>query len=105
MAEWNVDRNWALHQSNGAVVSLSLVQAGTNISSGTASHSNVSSQSVTGSVNGDFLFLSIDWNNSTFGEYHGRFSPDGRLSGITFDVQNPGSQATWAADKRFTKNA
>jgi hypothetical protein len=25
--------------------------------------------------------------------------PDGRLSGVTFDIDNPGSQATWFAHK------
>jgi hypothetical protein len=46
--------------------------------------------------------LDITWSNAR-GRYEGTFHPDGTLTGITFDIQHPQSQATWFCDfgKKF----
>jgi hypothetical protein len=46
--------------------------------------------------------LNITWPQAR-GRYEGTFQPDGTLTGVTFDVQHPSSQATWFGgfDKKF----
>ena len=46
----------------------------------------------------DGFVYTVDWNNNgRGGQYSGTFDGEGRLSGVTFDIDNPGSQATWFA--------
>ena len=53
--------------------------------------------------------LRVDWNNFTEGEYSGTFGVENpqhgaSLGGITFDVNNPQSQALWnSGSKRFRR--
>lgn len=46
--------------------------------------------------------MNITWSSAR-GRYEGTFQADDSLSGVTFDVQHPDSQATWfsAFDKKF----
>ena len=55
---------------------------------------------------GSTITLMINWSDGNRGEYHGTFSPflpglGSRLTGYTFDVRSPNSQATWRSDDYF----
>ncbi|MEV4002922.1 hypothetical protein [Actinomadura sp. NPDC049753] len=41
------------------------------------------------------------WFNGTRGRYDGSLGGDRRLSGITFDLNHPSSQATWSTSRTF----
>ncbi|GJE42064.1 hypothetical protein [Methylobacterium soli] len=97
----NVGGNWNAVQSNGPIVNFRLQQNDDRLQ-GVGTHSN---GSVSGTGNGSvsdtgFLFV-IDWSNGSKGEYNGSFGLDGRLTGITFDRNQPDSQATWHSTKVF----
>ena len=52
-----------------------------------------------GQLTGNAFLFTVDWNNNgKGGQYSGTFDGEGRLSGVTFDIDNPGSQATWFAN-------
>ena len=48
-----------------------------------------------GRLNGDELEFRVRWPSNAVGQYVGRFDGSGRLTGFTFDVAHPTSQATW----------
>jgi hypothetical protein len=113
----NVSGNWQIVQSNGYKVNVSINQPVEVLEepppvgelrlltdgalTGTADEitprgTDVSQQNpVTGQLNGDSFEILVDWRNGTKGQYSGTFDPVGNLTGVTFDVDHPGSQATW----------
>jgi hypothetical protein len=110
----DVSGSWEIVQSNGFRVAVNINQPvetplGPNgplrlltdgLLTGTADEitprgTDVSHQSLTGELIGDSFEIVVDWNNGTKGQYSGTFDPAGNLSGVTFDVNHPGSQATW----------
>ena len=51
------------------------------------------------------VFVEVKWNGGPRGEYHGDLGLDGSLVGITFDANNPGTQAVWhSRTKNFNNN-
>jgi hypothetical protein len=46
-------------------------------------------------IEGDRFAVTVEWELGGVGRYVGQRDPDGRLSGTTFDLNNPQSQATW----------
>lgn len=95
----DVRGKWDLHQSNGFTL-----------------HMEVDGQDRDGTFNGkanvhgkagftDLADTRATDDEITFlmgrGRYVGRFDFQGRLTGTTFDTQNPGSQATWFTEKLF----
>ncbi|MCX5195698.1 hypothetical protein OOK31_17605 [Streptomyces sp. NBC_00249] len=54
-----------------------------------------------GSVDGQQIYFVIAWSHGPVGRYTGKRGPDGRLSGTTYDLTNPSSQATWRTEQRF----
>ncbi|MEU9717667.1 hypothetical protein [Streptomyces sp. NPDC047976] len=54
-----------------------------------------------GSVDGQQIYFVIAWSHGPVGRYTGTRGPDGRLSGTTYDLTNPSSQATWRTERRF----
>lgn len=58
-----------------------------------------------GQVDDRSFMFTVDWhNNGNGGQYSGHFGPNGRLTGVTVDLDNPTSQATWFSKKRFTRS-
>lgn len=92
---------WQLVQSNDATPTLNVTQDGSGRLFGTASYSNVVGTIETGSVDGSSISFTIGWSNGTRGRYTGSLGFDRRLSGTTFDLNNPGSQATWFTPRTF----
>ncbi|QES48357.1 hypothetical protein DEJ50_11520 [Streptomyces venezuelae] len=54
-----------------------------------------------GNVNGNDIYFIVEWNHGPVGRYTGVRGPDRRLSGTTFDLNNPSSQATWRTERTF----
>ena len=50
---------------------------------------------VNGSVRGNVVQLSVDWDNRAFGVYEGQIDANGYVFGSTYDRFNPSSTATW----------
>ena len=46
-------------------------------------------------IEGDRFAVTVEWEFGGVGRYVGQLDLDGRLSGTTFDLNNPQSQATW----------
>jgi hypothetical protein len=94
----DINGQWTITQSNGFEVMFDIVQEpdGTLRGSGEIIGGKVANAS--GQLTGNAFVYTVDWNdNGKGGQYSGTFDAEGRLSGVTFDVDNPGSQATWFA--------
>lgn len=52
-------------------------------------------------MDGENIYFTVGWNHGPVGRYTGVRGPDHRLSGTTFDLTNPSSQATWFTDRTF----
>ncbi|WP_328782695.1 hypothetical protein OIE52_19390 [Streptomyces canus] len=106
----NLNGSVTIHQSNGAVVTLNLTQDAPDPNGAAGLRGSASFSGDNGSLHanqqdandpdnsGVFqndVFFTIDWNGGPRGRYLGSRGPDGRLSGTSFDIVNPGSQATW----------
>jgi len=101
----NVSGNWSLHQSNGPTVTFTINPHGLAGSSalidGVAKYSDDSGIAKGSVTDGSFVYT-VSWSKGPKGEYSGNFNNDGRLTGITFDLHNPGNQATWFSNKVFS---
>jgi hypothetical protein len=99
----DVEGPWELVQSNGFGVQVDIVQShdpsgrladgpfhgsAKVVSSGAEANLN-------GELRGDSFEFGVDWPNGTRGKYTGSFDAGGNLSGVTFDLAHPTSQATW----------
>lgn len=92
---------WQLVQSNSTTTTLNVTQDGSGRLFGTASYSNVVGTIENGSVDGSNISFTIGWSNGLRGRYTGTLGFDRRLSGTTFDLTHPGSQATWFTPRTF----
>jgi hypothetical protein len=106
VAEFNVSGEWRLFQNNGWIVDFDLNQNGTLLSGDAdtkpaAGGTSIDGDIESGSVSGNLFTLTIKWKNGPKGQYNGTFGADGRLSGQTFDLANPLSQALWVSGKTF----
>jgi hypothetical protein len=50
---------------------------------------------LSGALSGSSFEFTVAWPNGSTGQYTGNFDAGGHLSGVTFDVAHPTSQATW----------
>ncbi|MBZ9597642.1 hypothetical protein NRK68_20815 [Streptomyces yangpuensis] len=97
---FNAGGVWYLFQTN-ATVRVDLTQDGAGRLFGTVSSGNTVGTLREGSVDGNNIYFIVGWNHGPVGRYTGVRGPDGRLSGTTFDLTNPSSQATWRTDRTF----
>lgn len=94
----NINGQWRITQSNGFELMFDIVQEpdGTLRGSGEIIGGRVAN--ARGRLDGDQFTYTVDWNNNgKGGRYTGSFDSRGRLSGITVDLENPSSGATWFA--------
>jgi hypothetical protein len=95
------NKQFTVFQSNGWAVKFNLVQDATNYITGRdADASGPAGASLdgdieSGTVLGDQFIVVVAWNGNGRGQYNGRVGIDGKLSGVTFDLENPTIQATW----------
>ncbi|MGB8943030.1 MAG: hypothetical protein WCD21_22740 [Streptomyces sp.] len=68
---------------------------------GTTSYSDAVGTIENGSVDGSNISFTIGWSNGLRGRCVGSLGLDRRLSGATFDLTHPGSQATWFTPRTF----
>jgi hypothetical protein len=103
----NVDGIWELVQSNGFTVRVDIAQArdpGGGLADGglhgAAKEINgagvaLAEANLSGALNGSSFEFTVAWPNGSTGQYTGNYDAGGHLSGVTFDVAHPTSQATW----------
>ncbi|MFI1767691.1 hypothetical protein ACH41H_37390 [Streptomyces sp. NPDC020800] len=91
---------WDIYQSN-AFLTVNLTQDGSGNLYGSAVQGDIVGTLLNGAVNGQNIYFTISWSNGAVGRYTGVRGTDGRLSGTTFDLNNPSSQATWVTARTF----
>jgi hypothetical protein len=104
MSVYAVEGSWVAFQSNGPQVTFNLTRDGVLLS-GTASYSGGNSQDLKGRLSDNRIVITVTWNANSVGEYNGFFGVDDRLTGHTFDLNHPESQATWFTTQGFTSVA
>jgi hypothetical protein len=101
---------WTAHQSNNHDVRFNLDQDENGKLSGTADAIPLGddpgdpfSGTVIdfSSVQENRVQIVVDWSQGSRGKYIGAFDFSGRLSGNTFDINNPGAQALWFSEETF----
>jgi hypothetical protein len=94
---------WVLYQSRGgSVVTLNLTQdSGGRLYGSASTPGMVGTLEVGAAVNGTSLEFIIDWSNGARGRYTGTLGSDRRLSGYTYDLNNPSSGSPWATTRTF----
>jgi hypothetical protein len=99
----DVSGDWKIFQNNGFTVQVHLEQNGNLVSGSAVQLPRISGVvRAGGAVNGSSLSLIIDWDNGAKGKYDGSVDSRGRLAGITVDLLNPQSRASWNSDRVFT---
>jgi len=99
----NVSGQWSLVQSNGFEVVFDIVQSPSGALHGSGRVVGGREANGRGRVDGESFVFTVDWNNNgRGGQYSGRFGPTGFLSGVTVDLDNPSSGATWASKRAFS---
>ncbi|MGP3688046.1 hypothetical protein ACTVZO_25700 [Streptomyces sp. IBSNAI002] len=98
---FNAGGIWTIYQSN-ATVTVNLTQDGNGYLFGTVTSGNTSGTLESGGrVDGEKIYFVVSWNHGPRGRYTGERGPDRRLSGTTYDLNNPNSQATWRSERTF----
>jgi hypothetical protein len=97
----NVEGDWNIIQSNGFTVQVHLRQDGELIFGSAGTGSTSAEVAEDSRVVGDNFLLVLNWISGSVGEYHGIVGVNRRLTGVTFDRTNPGSQASWFSDRFF----
>jgi hypothetical protein len=99
----DVSNNWTIVQSNGFRVEFDIVQdSRTGDLHGSGRVIGGREANGRGRVDDHSFIYTVDWNNNgRGGQYSGTFGPDGRLTGVTVDLDNPTSQATWFSETTF----
>ncbi|MES9539434.1 hypothetical protein [Actinomadura sp. NPDC000600] len=98
---FNAGGTYRLFQSNGATPQVNVTQDGSGRLFGTASGDNAVGTIEEGAVEGTSISFTIGWSNGSRGRYIGSLGSDRRLTGTTFDLAHPTSQATWFTDRTF----
>jgi hypothetical protein len=92
----SVDGRWTITQSNGFQVIFDIDQRDDGELRGSGAIVGGIEASGEGRLDGAAFVFTVDWNNDgSGGRYEGQFDPEGHLSGVTFDLAHPQSQATW----------
>lgn len=97
----DVQGSWTAFQSNGFTITFNVFQDGETLT-GSATTAGLSSNDCTGRVTDtDFLFK-VPWSpGNSIGEYSGSFNLDGRIVGLTVDLNHAGTVAGWSSQQLF----
>ncbi|MEU1183787.1 hypothetical protein ABZ464_40400 [Streptomyces sp. NPDC005820] len=99
-AAFNASGVWTIFQTN-ATVRVDLRQDAAGNLFGSTSSGNTVGTLQEGAVTGNDIYFVVQWNHGPRGRYTGTRGADGRLSGLTVDLNNPSSQSTWRSDRTF----
>src|SRR4051812_49176429 len=106
MARYNVEGSWQINQG-ATIITVNLSPPRPDgVFNGTASYNSVHGAGFGGVevIYYDEFTFNIRWSNGTQGFYSGTFDNSGFIKGVTFDVTNPSSTATWQSSKAFTRH-
>ncbi len=96
--ERDINGQWSISQSTGHELVFDIVQDSDGSLHGSGRVLGGREANGSGQLTGNAFLFTVDWNNNgRGGQYSGTFDGQGRLSGVTFDIDHPGSQATWFA--------
>ncbi|GAA1024319.1 MULTISPECIES: hypothetical protein [Amycolatopsis] len=99
---FNASGSYTLFQSNGVNATVNVTQDSLGKLYGSATTGRAAGTIESGaSVDGTSIQFTIAWTNGPHGRYTGSLGADRRLSGFTFDLGHPESQATWATTQTF----
>ena len=99
---YRVEGTWVAYQSNGPVITFNLTRDDMLLT-GSASYAGGQSTDLRGRVTDNAIVMTITWRADSVGEYNGTFGVDDRLYGHTFDLREPGQQATWYTTQGFIR--
>jgi hypothetical protein len=92
---------WTFHQGNGFDVGLCVGHGPSPDGAAKQKQGSIGGHFNHGELSAQEFHIVIFWDNGATGDYSGTVGIDGRLRGITFDVNNPQSQALWHSEKQF----
>ena len=96
----DINGQWTLTQSNGFEVMFDIVEESDGRLRGSGQVIGGVEANASGQLIGNAFVYTVDWdNNGRGGQYSGTFDAQGRLSGVTFEVDDPRNQFTWFAHK------
>ena len=109
-AQWDLSGHWEIRQTNGITVLMDLVQTGTDVHGaaayglrgGVGEFGAKVTGPVTGTVNGNSIQLTAEWNNAKGGEYTGGVGSDAFIGGSTRDQSHPEVVAGWRGNRAAT---
>ncbi|WP_406512942.1 hypothetical protein OG851_30680 [Streptomyces sp. NBC_00161] len=99
-AFFNAGGVWTIFQTN-ATVRIDVRQDAAGNLFGTTSSGGTVGTLQEGAVTGNDIYFIVQWNHGPRGRYTGTRGADGRLSGLTVDLNNPSSQSSWRSDRTF----
>jgi len=95
--KWRLPDCWTVKHSDGQQVRIDVVQDGNTLvgtaHGGSGDPPAEMTGTMSGSVHGDTLTMTVYWPNSAIVEYHGTVTGDGRVEG-TID-RSDGASADW----------
>jgi len=115
---FKVGGQWTAFQSNRSTATFHLKQDDNGTLTGDGEQPTASATTSSGGtlrgrveggrVEGNSFVVTIDWDPigpdvGPRGEYSGTFNPEGRLTGLAYDINNPGSQAFWFSGGSFPR--
>ncbi|SNS47004.1 hypothetical protein [Actinomadura mexicana] len=98
---FNASGIYTIFQSRGGNPQVNVTQDGSGRLFGSAVSGSTVGTIETGLVDGFTISFNIGWSNGARGRYVGSLGADRRLSGTTFDLNHPSSQATWSTTRTF----
>jgi hypothetical protein len=97
-SNWDVTGTWEVKQSNGSSITVVVAPKGGGSFEVTSPTGGGGLGS--GNISGNDFFMEIGWYGGTNdGVYRGKVGSSGRISGTTYDANNPGSKARWFSAK------
>lgn len=92
----NVQGTWQAFQSNGFSITFTVFQDGEKLT-GSATTSGLSSEDCKGRVTDTDFVFTVPWTpGNSVGEYSGNFNLEGRLVGLTVDLNHAQNVAGWS---------
>ena len=100
--KWRLPDNWTVIQSDGRRVRIDVSQDGNTLvgtaHDGLGNHAVEMTGTLSGSLVGDTVNLTIYWPDRTIAEFNGMVSGKGRIEGTTFSQPDGATSGGWHAE-------